>query len=206
MGQLNLTCACGAVSCCLDERKPPSGIRYICHCDDCQAFATLLGTADRILDEGGGTDAYQLPASRVQITQGRGHLACLQLTSRPLLRWYCDQCRTPVANTYATAKFSFVSLPIPLARRSEADRVLGLPKGHVWTKFGRGDLSRVRQINIPAMLWRMASRIIAARLTGDFRRNPFFDPATARPIATPRQIPKSERAELDRKVQLSSAA
>jgi hypothetical protein len=128
----------------------------------------------------------------------------VQVTARPLLRWYCTHCRSPVASTYHTAKLSFISLTVP--RQVEVDAVLGPLAGHVWTKFGRGDLSHIRRVNIPAMLWRMASRIITARLTGDYRNNPFFDPTTSQPIAGPRRLTADERVDLDRKVQLAAAS
>ena len=149
MGLLSLICECGAVTWRLAETAPRSGIRYVCHCDDCQAYAEFLACADRILDEHGGTDAYQLPASRFQIVTGKQQLACVQVTTRPLLRWYCSSCKTPVANTYHTSKLSFLSLPLPRARAEEIDEVLGLSSGHAWTKFARGNVSEALQVNIP---------------------------------------------------------
>ena len=206
MGRANLECECGAVSWEIHESDPRLGIRYVCHCDDCQAYAQFLGAPDRLLDSHAGTDAYQLPASRFQIARGSDQLACVQVTSRPLLRWYCISCRTPVANTYHTSKLSFLSLPIPRTRSSEVDQVLGPSSGHVWTKFGRGDLSDVRQVNIPAMLWRMFSRIVSARWTGDYRSNPLFDPSTAAPIAPPKRLAAAQRSELDEKAKASRGA
>ena len=203
MPRLDLTCACKGVAWSITETTPRAGIRYVCHCDDCQAYLMFLGRAGDVLDANGGMDAYQLPASAVGIARGQDMLACVQVTARPLLRWYCTRCRTPVAGTYHTARLSFVSLTVP--RTAEADAVLGPSSGHVWTKFGRGDLSRVRQVNIPAMLWRMASRIVTARLTGDYRNNPFFDRTTSRPIAEPRRLTAQERADLDRQVQAAAA-
>jgi hypothetical protein len=203
--ELNLTCACAGVSLAIEETSPRTGIRYVCHCDDCQAYAEFLGRSDTALDANGGTDAYQLPASRVRVTGGKPLLACMQATSRPLLRWYCSACRTPVANTYHTSKLSFVALPLSQASDPARDEVLGPSSGHAWTKFAWGDLKGARQIDIPAMLWRIASRILAARLTGDWRNNPFFD-ADGRPISPPRRLTASERAELDREAQRRAAS
>lgn len=206
MARLNLACRCGAVSWRLEETAPRSGIRYVCHCDDCQAYAEFLGSSDSILDANGGIHAYQLPASRFRLVTGIEELACVQVTRRPLLRWYCRKCRTPVAGTYHTSKLSFLSVTIPCQGSREVDQVLGLSSGHVWTQFGWGDLSSVRQVNIPAMLWRMGSRILTARISGDYRKNPLFDPVTAKPIAPPRRLTGDERAALDAKVQRSHAA
>ncbi len=202
MSLLKLACECGAVAWRLEETAPRAGIRYVCHCDDCQAYAEFLGRADRVLDAQGGISAYQLPASRFWIDAGKAHLACVQVTRRPLLRWYCGRCRTPVAGTYHTSRLSFLSLTLPRTGTREMDEVLGPSSGHVWTKYGWGDLSQAVQVNIPAMLWRMGSRIARARITGDYRNNPLFDAAT-RPIAEPRRLTRDERAELDRRVRRS---
>jgi hypothetical protein len=111
-----------------------------------------------------------------------------------------------VANTYATAKLSFVSIPLAVADAAARDAALGPSAGHVWTKFGHGDLSRVRQVSIPAMLWRMAARIVSARLSGDYRNNPFFMRETAQPISPPVRVGQGERAELDLKVRASAGS
>ena len=79
------------------------------------------------------------------------------------------------------------------------DQALGPPSGHAWTKFGHGDLWHVEQINIPAMIWRMASRIVYARLTG-FAATPSSITIPASPYSSPRRITSAERSELDRKV------
>jgi hypothetical protein len=206
MDALTLTCACGITEWCIVETSPRLGIRYICHCDDCQAFAYFTGLAHAILDVNGGTDAYQLPASRLNIISGKDALSCIRMTSGPLLRWYCNHCKTPVANTYGTSKLSFLSLPLSAAPPQARLDALGPSSGHVWTKFGTGDLSAVRQVNIAAMLWRMGSRIIAARITGDFRDNPLFDRKTSRPIAIPRRLAHDERSALDEKVRTGMSA
>jgi hypothetical protein len=126
------------------------------------------------------------------------------MTDGRLIRWYCSHCRTPIANTYDTSKLSFLSVPLcalPVERRDEA---LGPSSGHVWTKFGHGDLSCVKLVSIPAMLWRMASRIASARLSGDYLNNPFFSPTTCKPIYAPCRLTATERSELDRKVKAAT--
>jgi hypothetical protein len=198
MAELDFYCACGAVRGVLRGPSPRTGIRYVCHCDDCQAFAHFLGEPRRWLDAHGGTDVFQTPASRFEITLGAEHLACVQVTRRPLLRWYAACCRTPIANTYGSGKASFLSLILAGFDPQGCGRLMGPPAGHAWTKFGTGDLRHVRQLNIPAMLLRIGGRLVGARLSGDYRRNPFFDPATGAPVAAPRRLTPDERAALDR--------
>lgn len=197
--ELNFHCACGAMAWSVEESSPRLGIRYICHCDDCQAFARFTGRAEYVLDANGGTDAYQLPASRVRIIKGQEALACVRMTTRPLLRWHCASCRVPVANTYGTSALSFVSLPLAAASAEDREAILGPSSGHVWTKFGVGDLSQAKQVNIAAMLWRMACRIIIARLSGDYRNNPFFGRNDGNPLVEPRRLSQAERHDLYRR-------
>jgi len=197
MAELDFSCACGAVRGVLRGPSPKTGVRYICHCDDCQAFAHFLGTPERWLDRHGGTDVFQTAASRFEITLGAGRLACVQVTDRPLLRWYADCCRTPIANTYGAARRSFLSLILAGFDPRACERSMGPGAGHVWTRYAVGDMGRVRQANIPAILWRMVSRMVSARLSGDWRRNSFFDPSTGEPVAAPRRLSKAERAALD---------
>jgi len=200
MNVVNLTCACGEVSLLLSETNLRSGIRYMCHCDDCQAFAHFVGRADIILDSNGGTDAYQLPATRLSFKRGLDRLSCLQMTRHRLTRWHCAGCGTPVANTYGTSKLSFLSAPLCALPIGLRDQRFGASSGHVWTIFGQGNLANVKQVNIPAMLWRMAARMLTARLSGDHSNNPLFDRSTGKPIRPPCRLTSSERDELDRNI------
>lgn len=209
MPKLDLRCSCGTVTWELIERSPRAGVRYICHCDDCQAYAFYTGQQTEILDAQGGLDAYQLPSSQIRIRTGIEHLACVQMARLPwrlpLLRWHCGSCRTPVAATYHTSKLSFVSASLSAASTADREAVCGPSMGHVWTKFGWGDLSNVRQCNIPAMLWRMGTRITRARLSGDYRNNPFFS-SDGTPLLEPYVLSTLERTGLEAAAKLAGTA
>jgi len=43
--------------------SPSTGLRFVCYCKDCQAFARFLERAD-VLDPAGGTDIFQMPPAR----------------------------------------------------------------------------------------------------------------------------------------------
>lgn len=92
-------------------------------------------------------------------------------------------------------------MPLCAALAAQRDEVLGPPSGHVWTKFGQGDLSQMKQLSVVPILWRMTSRMLSARLTGDYRNNPLFDVNTGGPLAAPRRLTSDERSELDSKAQ-----
>ena len=69
-----------------------------------------MGRSDEVLDAAGGTDIVQTLPKYVEFTDGIDALACMRLTENGLLRWYAECCRTPIANTMANFKLSFVGL------------------------------------------------------------------------------------------------
>lgn len=207
-GDLEFKCECGAVSGIVRGASPRVGIRYVCYCDDCQASHHHLGAAGR-LDANGGTDAYQTDGSRLEIRSGLGRLATLKvakLSMRPVLRWYCSQCRTPLFSTYDTAKRAFFVLLVAATETEARDRLLGPSTGLVWRKFAAGDVSSVRDASLAAILWRMMRRQVSARITGDYRNTPLFDRTTSAPIAAWRQLTPDERASADAAVKAFAAA
>ena len=103
-------CECGSVRGTLCAVSPSGVVRAICYCDDCQAFAHHLGRSDTVLDGYGGTTLFQVSPSRLAITQGEQHLACVRLTGPRLLRWYASCCGTPIGNTPASHKMHFLGL------------------------------------------------------------------------------------------------
>ncbi|MEP7245903.1 MAG: DUF6151 family protein, partial [Gammaproteobacteria bacterium] len=103
-----LQCRCGTVKGAVEN--PRGAHRVICYCKDCQAFAHFLGRADDVLDERGGSDIVQVLPRNITFTQGIEALACMRLTQKGLVRWYTSCCKTPVGNTLATPKVSFIGL------------------------------------------------------------------------------------------------
>src|SRR5262245_34982840 len=103
---LSLQCQCGHVRGVASEVSPTSGFHFVCYCKDCQAFARFLGRPD-VLDPAGGTDIFQMPPGRVNLTGGMDAMRCLTLSSK-VLRWYSECCRTPIANTAATPRFPII--------------------------------------------------------------------------------------------------
>jgi hypothetical protein len=187
-----LRCRCGAVRGTARGLSPSRGHRVVCYCDDCQAFARFLGGAG-VLDANGGTDIFQTSAGRLEIDRGNERLACIRLTPRGPLRWYAGCCNTPVANTPATAQVPFAgvihSFLDTAAAGKTRDELLGPVRARIYARFATGDRDRLdADAGLPLrLLARVAPILIAARLRGDHRRSPFFDPATGQPIAPPQR-------------------
>ena len=194
-----LRCACGALQGVVEPTARAN--HAVCYCRDCQAFAHALSRPAAVLDAQGGTQIVQIAPAAVTLTRGAENLACLRLTPGGLLRWYARCCDTPIGNTLATPALSFVGLIHPGLEGPgpTIDETFGPVRCRVNTHGARG-LPRPRQSGVPrAILW-FLSTLIRARLTGDHRRTPFFDPAGA-PVAAPRILTPDERLALARAVE-----
>ena len=106
---LPLRCQCGHVRGIASDVSPSSGFRFVCYCEDCQAFARFLERLD-VLDPAGGTDIFQMPPARVKLSAGTDAVRCLRLSDKGVLRWYADCCRTPIGNTAASPRFPVIAV------------------------------------------------------------------------------------------------
>ena len=162
--------------------------RATCYCRDCQAYAEALGEPGRILDAHGGTDVVASIQQHVSFTGGTDQLACLSLTERGLLRWYAKCCNTPIANTPRDPKLSYAGLVHTALGRDAAslDAAFGPSLFATNTDSARGAVasSGVRMLTETL---RIIGRLARVRLSGAWRRSPFFD-AGSRPVVTPRVL------------------
>src|ERR1700760_285054 len=62
------------------------------------------------LDARGGSDIVQVLPKNVTFLQGVNSLACMRLTDKGMVRWYASCCKTPIGNTLADYKISFIGL------------------------------------------------------------------------------------------------
>jgi hypothetical protein len=201
-GDLAIRCSCGALRGAVRRVSPAVGNRIVCYCDDCQSFPHFLGRADEILDAHGGTDIFQTSPARVEIREGIEHLACMRLTPKGLVRWYADCCKTPIGNTLATGAVPFVGLIRTRTLPGEGrDDLLGPVRGGVMARFAKGDRSTLDAHDRFALslFLRFARIALAARLRGDHRKGPFFDPKTQELRVTPRVLEPEELRDVERR-------
>jgi hypothetical protein len=199
-----LQCECGTVKGFVAE--PRNTFRGVCYCRDCQAFAHFLGREQDVLDARGGTGVIQTVPRNVTFSQGLTSLGCMRLTPKGLLRWYATCCKTPVGNTLANYKLSFVGLVdtcLRDPRRSLADS-FGQARAVVYGESARG-APKPRQVGQGRMIGYALGTLLKARLNGDYRRTPFFHPDSGQPIATPRILSEAEHSRLMKSVLAASA-
>lgn len=202
---LDFQCECAAVRGVLHRASDQSGRRVVCHCRDCQVFAHYLGREKEMLDDHAGTAVYQTDLSRFEITKGRDRIACVNLTHKPMLRWYCEVCRTPIGNTLGSNRNGFLSLVLSGFDHGKTNALLGKDAMHVATRSGAGDRSKVKKAGIAgitAMLWDMATRAINARMKPELRKSSLFDETSGKPVTTPIKLTRAERLELDEKADI----
>jgi hypothetical protein len=198
-----LRCECGKVQgVVVDPRRT---FRGVCYCRDCQAFAHFLGRERDALDARGGTGVVQTAPRNVSFTQGLSALACIRLTPKGLLRWYAACCNTPIGNTMASPKMSFVGLVDTCLRDPERslEHSFGPPRAWVYVDGARGT-PKPKQVGQGRMIRWALGTILKARINGDYRRTPFFRADGGQPIAPPRILGEAEHARLVKSVLAAS--
>jgi len=187
-----LRCSCGSIR--GHVSAPELAYRAVCYCKDCQAFARFLGRGDAILDEHGGTEIVATLPNRVHFTQGIEALACMSLSDRGLLRWYAICCNTPIGNTPRDFRVPYLGLvrtclATDLPSQQEP---FGPVRMVLNTKSAKGPVKSTPLRNVLPGLGVMKS-VLAARLNGTYKRNPFFGDETGTPIVRSRELSRAER-------------
>jgi hypothetical protein len=190
-------CQCGLLRGEVDQ--PRRGVRAVCYCSDCQAYAHLLGAPGRVLDTLGGTDVVATHARAVRITSGSQALACLSLSPRGLLRWYASCCKPPIANTPRDPKLPYVGLVHTCLNQPDPmERSFGAVQMHVNTRSAKGKPPRGAAFSGMARFAVLVLRLTASRLRGKPSARAFFDaqgaPVTQVVVASPNAVEQARRA------------
>lgn len=193
---LTLRCRCERMRGSAGDVGPRSGNRCICYCDDCQTYAAFLAQPG-VTDASGGTDIFQIPASRITIDTGADALCCVRLHEKGMYRWYAGCCRTPIGNTLGP-KGPFVGLIHSFIHldggRAERDRVLGAPVG-IQGRFARGGPPpNVHPTAPPSFLLGAGAKLALWLVTGKAAPSPFFRGST--PSVTPEVLTPEVREKL----------
>lgn len=196
---ISLRCFCGELEGVATRVSPAVGTHVVCYCDDCQTFQHAIGQAERVLDEHGGTEIFQMSAGQLSISKGLERLSCLRLSPKGVVRWYASCCNAPIGNTMDRPTLPFVGLVATCFDRSgdtaAVSRALGPLKKGVFGKHALGDTSDLyAHDGVPfAAIGGFLVKLVRWRLRGDHKRSPFFDRDSGELIAEPWVLSKEER-------------
>ncbi|MDU9004814.1 DUF6151 family protein [Sedimentitalea todarodis] len=181
------SCSCGKMRGRVAPAGPKTGTHLICHCRDCRAAARHLGHPDTAQN---GVDLFQTSPDTIKFESGTEHLAILRLSPKGPLRWYASCCRTPMFNTLSRPGLAFVTV---LVANTDVPAVFGpvVAQGFVPQAGGPA-----KHKNGARMVMSILSRLIAQRVSGRWKKTPFFDLASGEPTAPVHLIGKEERAAL----------
>jgi len=195
--QVSLRCRCGKLRGVATEMSPSSTNRLVCYCASCQAFARFL-ERDDVMDAAGGTDIVHMAPARLRITEGESLLRSMRLSSKGLLRWYTDCCRTPVGNTI-NARMPFVGL-VHSCMDLDAptrDEVLGKPRAFIHGKDAIGGVPDHAHATVSLGVLARIVRLLAGwSITGKGAPSPFFESKSGAPRVAPRVLSVAERDAL----------
>lgn len=182
-----LSCTCGAFQAEVAQPDARHGNHLICYCADCRAYLHHLGRAE-LLDADGGSRIFQVMPDQIRVTQGLETLAVLRLAPKGIYRWYTTCCKTPIANTVGSPKFPFAGL-------AAGNLAAQAPLGPIIAKVHEKDaLTPVEGFGLSKMMRRTMRRMFWHRLTGRWRKTPFFDVGTKKAIVKPHVLTEAERS------------
>ena len=196
--QLSLSCRCGAVKGHMTVEDLAALPRYVCYCDDCQAFIRYLDRAEEVLDGCGGTEVVHATPASLHLDSGTEHLRCLDLRGGGTLRWFAACCGSPIGSTPKSPGFPFVSLVATFVRDTREKASIGPIRGRLMLKYASGDVGPLRKDALPAfrMFLRVARTMLTERLLRRHRPTPFFQAGGASPISPPQALTAQERARV----------
>ena len=184
----SIQCQCGTIR----GQIEGGGIcsRVICYCTDCRAFANFLGQFDDVCDAQGGTEIVQIAQPRLRIAQGLEHLACLRLSANGMLRWYASCCNTPLGNTMADPKISFIGMIHSSLDHARMDADFGSAIARLNTNTAMGE-TKPRQRGLAGVIARFICLVVSTRFSGRYKNSQLFTSSGA-PIVRARVLTVEE--------------
>jgi hypothetical protein len=120
----------------------------------------------------------------------------MRLSERGLLRWYAACCNTPIGNTLADYRVSFVGLVHSCLEGAgvSLDESFGPVRARVHTESAKGAVAS-SAVGMIGVIVRFVAIVAGARIGGSYRRTPFFS-ALGAPVAAPKVLDRGERTRL----------
>lgn len=177
-------CTCGTVQGTAHDLGRGRGAQLNCQCDDCRHAVIWLGHPD---PGPKGIRYVQIGPDQMTFDRGVDQLRVLAWKNPRLLRWYASCCATPLFNTLDTPKWAFASVMVD---RLSAPAALAPCTAQAFVPKPNGKTTYKGIARFARVFFR---RVLRARLTGRWRKNPLFD-ETGAPITAPYCLTPQDRA------------
>lgn len=187
-----IQCKCGTVRCQLDSTGVHN--RVICYCTDCRAFAGFLGRTAEVLDKQGGTEIVQVAQPRLRFLQGEDRLSAVRLSEKGMVRWYASCCNTPIGNTMADPKVSFIGLIHVSLDLAQMNKDFGTKIAILNTDTSLGETKPTQRGLIGAVA-RLIWIVVTTRISGRYKNSQLFN-ALGAPRVVPLILTPQELARL----------
>ncbi|MEI8600033.1 DUF6151 family protein [Shewanella sp. PP-Sp27a-2] len=187
-----IQCKCGAVKGQLNKIGTTN--RLICYCTNCRAFAHFLGKAPFVLDEQGGTEIVQVSQQHLFFYQGEHFISAVRLSENGMIRWYAACCGTPIGNTMASRKASFIGLIHSCLDRQQMDKDFGADVAILNTDTALGQ-AKPKQRGLMGVLVRFIWIVVTNRINGRYKNSPLFN-SSGLPRVTPKILNTDELDKL----------
>jgi len=124
----------------------------------------------------------------------------MRLTEKGLVRWYARCCNTPIGNTVADYRVSFVGLVHSCLESPHQSLNDSFGPESMWSCTKRASPARTKvnasSFGMAAGIIRLIAMVLGARLNGAYKRTPFFLAGAGEPIVTPKILTTPEREAL----------
>lgn len=176
------SCKCGQIT----GTIPRAAGHIRCYCDSCRAAEIYLDQPDT---NGEGITVMRFAPQTVIFKAGQDKLALMQVTPKGAYRWYASCCKTPMFSTATSPKLAYAALKGTAAVNRDD---FGKELGFVYKPEPGG---KVRHKGMGGMITGVMGAALAALVTGNWRKSPFFD-ANGAPVAVPELMPKDIRKKI----------
>jgi hypothetical protein len=130
---------------------------------------------------------FQTDPDKIEVTQGIENLECLTLSPKGLLRWYAGCCNTPMFNTPRSAKVPLVAVVTDIA---EDPRIFG---SVIYDSFLKDSKGKLKSSGVSKVIYRFLKRALASRISGRWKKTPFFIIPENIPLDKPFVISKEQK-------------
>lgn len=184
---LSFACDCDTLRGTLVGVSASNGTRAECFCHDCRAAELFAGQQD---PAPGPVQLYQTTPDRVRFDAGQDQLAVFALSDKGPLRWQAQCCGTMMFLTPRNPKIPFTSFRTD---RLADDSALGPITVRAFVRKANGKRGHE---GAARMFGRIITHVLPRRLSGAWKKTPFFDVATLKPVRDVYVVSAAERAAL----------